>query len=75
MWKIAVGFVLFAALALFIIFKAGDKVDMQGESGNPTEAHAESASTTAAEKAPASLPAAATNATPAVDPAALSASK
>ena len=31
MWKIAVGFVLFAALALFIIIKGGDKVDMTGE--------------------------------------------
>ena len=41
MWKIAVGFILFAALALFIIFKAGDKVDMQGESGAPTELHTE----------------------------------
>ncbi|MFZ6748329.1 hypothetical protein [Undibacterium sp. Ren11W] len=75
MWKIAVGFVLFAALALFIIFKAGDKVDMQGESGNPTEAHVESASATATEKASASLPAATTSAIPAVDPSAISASK
>ncbi|CAN5788975.1 hypothetical protein BH11PSE12_BH11PSE12_01780 [soil metagenome] len=41
MWKIAVGFILFAALALFIIFKAGDKVDMQGESGAPVEQHTE----------------------------------
>ena len=32
MWKIAVGFVAFAALALFIIMQAGDKVDMRGES-------------------------------------------
>lgn len=31
MWKIAVGFVIFAAIALFVIFKAGDKVDMSGE--------------------------------------------
>lgn len=31
MWKIAVGFVIFAAVALFAIFKAGDKVDMSGE--------------------------------------------
>jgi hypothetical protein len=32
MWKVAVGFVAFAALALFIIMQAGDKVDMRGES-------------------------------------------
>lgn len=31
MWKIAIGFVLFAALALFVIFSAGDKIDMGGE--------------------------------------------
>ncbi|SEA91666.1 MULTISPECIES: hypothetical protein [Acidovorax] len=31
MWKIVVGFVLFAALSLFVIMKAGDKVDMSGE--------------------------------------------
>ncbi len=32
MWKIFVGFIAFAAIALFVIMKAGDKVDMQGES-------------------------------------------
>lgn len=31
MWKIVVGFVIFAALALYVISKAGDKVDMSGE--------------------------------------------
>ena len=31
MWKIAVGFVVFAAISLFVIMKAGDKVDMSGE--------------------------------------------
>jgi hypothetical protein len=31
MWKIFVGFVIFAAAGLFLIFKAGDKVDMSGE--------------------------------------------
>ena len=30
MWKIAVGFVLFAALALFVLSKGGD-IDMGGE--------------------------------------------
>jgi hypothetical protein len=33
MWKIFAGFIVFAALALFTIMKAGDKVDMQGEAG------------------------------------------
>ena len=31
MWKIAVGFVLFAVVALYFISKAGDKIDMSGE--------------------------------------------
>jgi hypothetical protein len=31
MLKLAAGFVVFAAIALFVIFKAGDKVDMSGE--------------------------------------------
>lgn len=31
MWKLAVGFVVFAAVSLFAIMKAGDSVDMSGE--------------------------------------------
>jgi hypothetical protein len=31
MWKLAIGFVVVAALSLFVIFQAGDKVDMGGE--------------------------------------------
>lgn len=31
MWKIVVGFIAFAALALFVISKGGDSVDMSGE--------------------------------------------
>ena len=31
MWKIAVGFAVFAALALFVIVKGGDSLDMTGE--------------------------------------------
>jgi hypothetical protein len=31
MWKLVVGFVIFAAIALYVISKAGDKVDMSGE--------------------------------------------
>lgn len=79
MWKILVAFIIFAAAALFVIFKGGDKVDMQGEAAghNPTEVH--SASTSASAPVPASLPAAASEAsataTPASDTAASSASK
>ncbi|MFZ6707817.1 hypothetical protein [Undibacterium sp. TC9W] len=79
MWKILVGFIIFAAAALFLIFKAGDKVSMQGEAAghNPTEVHSASASATA--PAPASLPAASSEASasaaPASEAAASSASK
>ena len=31
MWKIVVGFVVFAAVALFVINQGGDKLDMSGE--------------------------------------------
>ena len=35
MWKLAVGFAVFAAISLFVIFQAGDKVDMSGRSTGP----------------------------------------
>ena len=55
MWKILVAFIIFAGAGLFFIFKAGDKIDMQGESSgaNPTEVHASAAEVTAAASAPA----------------------
>ncbi len=55
MWKIIVGFIIFAALSMFVILKGGDKLDMSGEKHETgtTEAHAPAAS------APASAPAAA----------------
>ena len=56
MWKLALGFVVFAALALFIIFKAGDKVDMSGEkhgSEAPHEAEPAKPATPAAPETPA----------------------
>ena len=40
MWKIAVGFVVFAALALYIIAQGGDKVDMTGEKHGADAVHA-----------------------------------
>ena len=33
MWKILVAFIIFAVIALTVVFKAGDKADMQGETG------------------------------------------
>ncbi len=57
MWKLAVGFVVFAAISLFVIMKAGDQVDMSGEKHGVEAVHApaEPASAPAAE--PASAPA------------------
>lgn len=31
MWKIAVGFIIFSAISLYMIFQFGDQVDMSGE--------------------------------------------
>ncbi|HET6827571.1 MAG TPA: hypothetical protein VFH35_02745 [Ramlibacter sp.] len=39
MWKIAVGFVAFAALALFVIMKGGDNLDMGGEKHGAEAVH------------------------------------
>jgi hypothetical protein len=40
MWKIAIGFVAFAAISLFVIMQAGDKVDMSGEKHGGDVTHA-----------------------------------
>lgn len=40
MWKIVVGFVIFAVISLFVIMKAGDKVDMSGEKHGGDSTHA-----------------------------------
>jgi len=51
MWKIVVGFVIFAALALFVIMKAGDKVDMSGEKHGADALHTPQPSAPAASAA------------------------
>jgi hypothetical protein len=56
MWKIAVGFVVFAGLALFILMKKGGDIDMSGEK------HGTEATHVAAPEAPASAPMAAASA-------------
>ncbi|HYD96870.1 MAG TPA: hypothetical protein VEC01_16190 [Noviherbaspirillum sp.] len=56
MWKIFVGFIAFALLALFVIMKGGDKVDMQGEAGHgmpSASSHSEPAPAAPAASAPA----------------------
>jgi hypothetical protein len=40
MLKIFVGFVIFAALAMFVIFKGGDSLDMGGEKHGDEAVHA-----------------------------------
>jgi hypothetical protein len=56
MWKIALGFIVFAALALVVIMKGGDSLDMSGEKHGAEATHA-----------PAPEPAAAPAAAPAAD--------
>jgi hypothetical protein len=68
MWKIIVGFVLFAALALFVIMKGGDSLDMTGEKHGSEAVHAPEPAKPA-DAAPAA-PAPAADAKPAEAPAA-----
>jgi hypothetical protein len=56
MWKIAVGFVVFAAIALYVIGKGGDSLDMSGEKHGADAVHSEPAKADAS--APAAAPAA-----------------
>ena len=53
MWKLVVGFVLFAALSLFVIMQAGDKVDMSGEKHGADAVHAPEPAAAASTPAPA----------------------
>lgn len=62
MWKIFLGFVLFAGLGLFMIFKGGDKVDMSGEKHDTGSQTAAPAPTTAPAATPAATPAPAASA-------------
>ncbi len=52
MWKIALAFVAFAALAIFILSKGGD-IDMGGEKHGAEAVHSESAQPAAPAPAPA----------------------
>jgi hypothetical protein len=48
MWKIAVGFVVFAGLAMFVIMKGGDSIDMTGEKHGAEAVHAPAAAASGA---------------------------
>ena len=51
MWKLIVGFIVFAAVVLYALKQAGGNVDMGGEKhGIETESHAASAPASAASK-------------------------
>jgi hypothetical protein len=53
MWKIGVGFAAFAALAMFVIIKGGDNIDMAGEKHGAEAVHAPAPAAVAAPTAPA----------------------
>ena len=53
MWKIAVGFAIFAGLALWVISKGGDNLDMGGEKHGADAVHSEPAKDAAPAAAPA----------------------
>ncbi len=57
MWKIIVGFVVFAAVAMFVIIKGGDKIDMGGEKHGADAVHAPEPSASAAAAAASAAPA------------------
>ena len=61
MWKIALGFAVFAGLALFILSKGGD-IDMGGEKHGADALHAPEAAASAPVAAPAALAASAASA-------------
>jgi hypothetical protein len=64
MWKLVVGFIVFAGLALFVISKGGDSLDMSGEKHGAEAVHSP-APAPAAPAAPAAADAAAAPAAPA----------
>ncbi|MBP8149607.1 MAG: hypothetical protein KAY21_07815 [Limnohabitans sp.] len=57
MWKIAVGFAIFAGLAIYVISKGGDSLDMSGEKHGADAVHVEPAKADAPAAAPAAAPA------------------
>ena len=73
MWKIAVGFAVFAGLALFVISKGGDNVDMTGEKHGSEAVSAPAPA--AAAPAPVEAPAATAPVVPAAPVAPVSANK
>ncbi|MFP8777660.1 hypothetical protein [Hydrogenophaga sp. RWCD_12] len=59
MIKILIGFIVFAALALFMLMKSGGDIDMSGEKHGSEATHSEPAKSDAPAASPAAAPAAA----------------
>ena len=57
MWKLILGFVAFAAIAMYVLAKAGGDIDLGGEKHGVETKHTEPAKPAAAEAAPAPAPA------------------
>jgi hypothetical protein len=53
MWKLALGFVVFAIAALFVLKKAGGDIDMSGEKHGTESSHEAPAASAAVPAAPA----------------------
>jgi hypothetical protein len=53
MWKIILGFVAFAAIAMYVLAKAGGDIDLGGEKHGVETTHTEPAKPAAADAAPA----------------------
>ncbi|OYT87326.1 MAG: hypothetical protein CFE46_12470 [Burkholderiales bacterium PBB6] len=56
MWKLALGFAVFAGVALWVISKGGDSLDMGGEKHGADAVHAPDAPASAAVVVPAVVP-------------------
>ena len=48
MWKLLLGFIVFAVVALYVIKQSGGDIDMGGEKHDVTGGHSESAASTPA---------------------------
>ena len=57
MWKLILGCVAFAAIAMYVLAKAGGDIDLGGEKHGVETTHTEPAKPAAAEAAPAPVPA------------------
>jgi|GEM_PF-121721 len=51
MWKLVLGFIVFAAIALFVLMRSGGNIDLSGEKHDVTGGHAEQAASDAASAA------------------------